>query len=109
MKRARKPKNNGKLSRKQKDEITWFVIKKLFPRVAALLLTAVQDETGADVETINRIIDRTHRYTAMHDAGIINVEDIKDSLEKQTGRKLEDVLGSGSEFDEVLGKGGANE
>lgn len=62
MKRVKKPKNNGKLSRKQKDEITWFVIKKLFPRIAALLLTAVQDV----------------------------------------------LLGSGSEFDEVLGKGGTN-
>lgn len=108
MKRARKPKGKGgMLNRKQKDEITWFVIKKLFPRFAAILLTSVQYVMGADVKQINEIIDMCHRYTAMHDAGILNVEDLKDSLEKATGRKLEDVLGSGSEFGELLGKGGA--
>lgn len=105
MKRVKKPKGNGgKLSRKQKDEITWFVIKKLYPRFAAIMLTSVQYVTGADVKQINEIIDMCHRYTAMHDAGILNVEDLKDGLEKATGRKLEDVLGSGSEYDELLGK-----
>ena len=92
MKRVKKPKGNSKLSSKERARIVVYVTKKLFPRFAALLLTAVADVTGADRDTLNKIIDTTNRYAGYADDGLIDVEDIKESVEKNLGRKLEDVM-----------------
>lgn len=110
MKRVKKPKGSGggpKLTRKQKNEITVYVVKQLFPKYAGLLLTAVQYETGATPEQISRIIDRVNKYTAAIDAGVLSADDVRKNVEDAIGRKLEDIWGNPQMYDEALGKGGA--
>lgn len=110
MKRARKPKGNGgqKLTKKQKNELTHYVVRQLFPQYAGLLLTAVQYELGANTEQLERVIVRVNRYTAANEAGLLSVDDIRRNFEEATGIKLADVWGNASMYDEALGKGGAD-
>lgn len=94
MKRAGKPKirGGGKLSRKEKDDIIFYVIKKLFPRFAGLLMSAVIDELHPTDEEIKKVIDTANRYADFADQGLIDIEDLKKNIENKTGRKLENLM-----------------
>ena len=110
MKRVKKkPKGNGqKLSKKQKSELSTYVVKQLFPQYAGLLLTAVQYELGASTEQLERIIVRINRYTAAHEAGLLSVHDVRMNFEEATGIKLDDVWGNPDMFAAAMQEGEDN-
>ena len=94
MKRVKKPKSSkdGKLSAKERNDITMAVTKKLFPRFTGLLLTAVIDVMKPTSEQLTKIIDTTNRYAGYINDGIVRIDELKKDIEHKTGRKLEGLL-----------------
>lgn len=94
MGKSKKPKlrKGTTLSRKEKDKIIVYVIKKLFPRFAGLLMSAVIDVMHPTDDQLVDIIDTTNRYAEHVSEGRIDIDDIKKNIERKTGRKLEDLM-----------------
>lgn len=106
MKRVKKPKGKcGKLTKKEKNHIVLYIIKKIFPQYVALKLMAVKYEFNADQDSMKNIIKRVNKYTAAIDAGVLNLENIKNNLEIELNMKLDEVFGDKGIFDEALGGG----
>lgn len=100
MKRVKKPKGNGtKLSKREINYLTQFIMKKLFPQYAALILMATKYEFSADQDSMKNIIKRVNRYTAAIEAGLLNLEDIKNNLEAELDMKLDEVFGDKEMFE----------
>ena len=93
MNRAGKVKRGGGgLSRKEKDNIIFYVVKKIFPRFAGLLIMAMIDELHPTEDQIKKVIKRANRYAGYLDEGSITIEDLKKNVEKSTGQKLENLM-----------------
>lgn len=83
---------SGGLSRKEKDNIIFYVVKKLFPRMAGLIISAMIDELHPTDEEIRKVIDTANRYADYMDQGLITIEDLRKNVEGKTGRKLEELM-----------------
>ena len=82
----------GGLSRKEKDNIIFYVVKKVFPRFAGLLISAMIDVLHPTDEEIQKVIRTANRYADYMDRGTISIEDLKKNVENKTGCKLEDLM-----------------
>lgn len=103
MKRVKKLKGKGsKLTKKEKNHIVVYIVKKILPQYVALVLMAVKYEFNADQDSMKNIIKRVNKYTAAIDAGVLNLENIKNNLEIELNMKLDEVFGDKGIFDEAL-------
>lgn len=87
-----KTRGGGGLSRKEKDQIIFYVVKKLFPRFAGLIISAMIDELHPTDEEIRKVIKTANRYADHMDQGLITIEDLKKNVEGKTGKKLEELM-----------------
>lgn len=93
MTKAGKPKvRSGTLTRKEKDNIVIYIVKKLFPRFAGLIMSAVIDVLNPTDEEIKKVINTANRYADYADKGLISADDLKKDIEKKTGQKLENLM-----------------
>ena len=84
--------DGGGLSRKEKDNIIFYIIKKSFPRFAGMMVMAMIDVLHPTDEEIKKVIDTANRYAEYMDQKLITVEDLKKNVENKTGRKLENLM-----------------
>lgn len=80
------------MTRKEKDNIIFYVVKKLFPRFAGLIISAMIDELHPTDEEIRKVIKTANRYADHMDQGLITIEDLKRNVEGKTGKKLEELM-----------------
>ena len=82
----------GGLSRKEKDNIIFYIVKKVFPRFAGLMVSAMIDVLHPTDDEIRKVIDTANRYADYLDQGTISLEDLKKNVESKTGRKMENLM-----------------
>lgn len=87
-----KTRGGGGLSRKEKDQIIFYVVKKLFPRMAGLIISAMIDELHPTEDEIRKVIKTANLYADHMDQGLITIEDLKKNVEDKTGQKLENLM-----------------
>lgn len=87
-----KTRGSGVLSRKEKDQIIFYVVKKLFPRFAGLIISAMIDELHPTDEEIQKVIKTANRYADYMDQGLLTIEDLRKNVENKTGQKLENLM-----------------
>lgn len=82
----------GKLTTKERDKIIVIVKKKLYPIWAAIFITATKDVLGVSGEDMKKILKTANRYAGWHMDGLVNVNDMKKTIEKDLGESLENLL-----------------
>ena len=87
-----KTRGGGGLSRKEKDNIIFYIVKKEFPRFAGLLIMAMIDVLHPTDEEIQKVIRTANRYADYMDQKTISLEDLKKNVKNKTGCKLEDLM-----------------
>ena len=88
-----KPKvRGGGMTRKEKDNIIFYIVKKEFPRFAGLIISAMIDELHPTNEEIRKVIKTANLYAEHMDQKLITIEDLKKNVEGKTGKKLEELM-----------------
>lgn len=91
MKRAKAKNTASKkyyISEKQLERIKQKVSKEITDKVCLLFLVAVADEMGLDEDDACKLMERISRYSNHLDEHLVKMEDLRKSIEKQTGMKL---------------------
>lgn len=90
MKRAKpkKKKPHITITESKLNRIKYEVTKDATDRACLVLLAAAADELKLDEEQIMNVMIRTDRYANHIDDHVIRMEDIRKSLEKNTGLSL---------------------
>lgn len=82
----------GKITTKERDKIVLIVKKKLYPIWAAIFMAATKDVLKISGEDMNKILRTANQYAGYHMDGLININDLKKTIEKDLGETLEKLL-----------------
>lgn len=82
----------GKITTKERDKIVLIVKKKLYPTWAAIFMAATKDVLKISGEDMNKILRTANQYAGYHMDGLININDLKKTIEKDLGETLEKLL-----------------
>lgn len=82
----------GKITKKERDKIVLIVKKKLYPIWAAIFMAATKDVLKISGKDMNEILRTANQYAGYHMAGLINIYDLKKTIEKDLGETLEKLL-----------------
>lgn len=89
MKRVKKPKQKKiQLSAKDIKQIKNEVTEIAIGTSALLYLTAMKDEFGFGIEETEKVFVRAERYAKYLDNHLATMEDLANTLEKDTGIKI---------------------
>ena len=76
------------MSEKQLNRIKEKVTKEVTDKVCLLFLVAAVDEVHLDEESVYKLMKRISQYANYLDEHLIKMEDMRKSIEKNTGIKL---------------------
>lgn len=92
MKRAKKPKHKGQkqyiLTEKQLEKIKHKTCDLAVKKACLLMMVGVADELGATGEQLEKIMMRVDRYTNHVEDHLLRMNEISESLLKNTGIEL---------------------
>ena len=88
MKRFKQPKTAVTISRKELTEIKRRIAKETTEKAMLLVLVAAIDELGLTENQLCEIATRASRYAGYIDDHLVQMEDVRKSIEKNTGVKL---------------------
>lgn len=88
MKRFKQPKTAITVPRKELERIKRDIAKETTEKACLLVLLAAIDEVGLTEDQFCDIVVRTSRYATYIDDHIVDLEDLRKSIEKNTGVKL---------------------
>ena len=88
MKRFKQPKTAITVPRKELERIKRDIAKETTEKACLLVLLAAIDEVGLNENQFCNIAMRSSRYANYIDGHIVELEDLRKSIEKNTGVKL---------------------
>lgn len=86
--RKENPQKTIQIKPKQLEQIKKQIAKEATERAALLVLTAAVDELGLNEDQFCKIMVRTDRYASYIEQHLAKIEDLRKSIEKNTGIKL---------------------
>lgn len=92
MKGFKSPKKGEiQISQRERNQILFTVKHNMLPLWLAAFIAAVKDTIEIDRETVKKIIVRFSNYLRWHEEKLININDLRKSVEKDLGESLDKI------------------
>ena len=89
MKRVKKPKSQKiPMTAKELDAIRKEITEEAVGTASLLYMTAMKDEFGFGLDDVTRVFKRAERYAEYLNSHMAEMEDLAETLEKDTGIKI---------------------
>jgi len=93
MKRFKPPKKSEvQISTQERNKIIFMVKHKMLPLWLTAFVAALKDELKIDNAAVKKVLLRFNNYLRWHEEKVINIYDMRKSIEKDLGESLDKIV-----------------